>query len=244
MPQFEISSVKDGTIYFKKSVTKRMKFSGKVIAKKTCIDQNGNPYASVSIQINGETAITKWNCFDAVVAKKIKPLQEIVGYGIYFGPFKRKLERIEVKRTGGTKMVRTELQKKMDETAGLLDIEYKIDMLTGKISETGKINRKFEGETLEKTMIPYKQQIEDIEQQLDGMQKKLKEIAEIKETDELKNFMKLQQDAAKLAQKKSLEETVAKKTEELQFHRDSYKDQTRLVNDWRNWKKRFRKEQK
>ena len=137
--------------------------------------------------------------------------------------------------------MRTEAQKKMDKIAGLENIEYKLDVTTGKIVEKGTINKAFDGEALEKSMAGYKQQIEGLEQQLEDAREKLKACEAVEETEDVKKFVETQKQAGLFQQKKSMQEVVQKREEEIQFHRDNYKEQTRLVNEWRDWKKKFRK---
>lgn len=137
--------------------------------------------------------------------------------------------------------MRTEMQKKMDKVAGISDVEYKLSVKTGKIVETGTICKSFDGEALEKSLPGYKNQIAGIEKQLNEAKAKMKLCEGIEETEDLKNFIDMQRQAGLLQQKKGLVDVVKKREDELQFHRDNYKDQTRLLNEWRDWKKKFRK---
>lgn len=133
--------------------------------------------------------------------------------------------------------MRTEMQKKMDELAGLENVEFKLDAKTGKIVETGVINKGFDGEALEKSLPAYKQQVGDLEKQLEETQAKLNLCSAVEETEELKKFVELQKNSALLQQKKGLLEVVERKKEELQFHKDNLSDQYKMLKEWHNWKK-------
>ena len=137
--------------------------------------------------------------------------------------------------------MRSELQKKVDKTSGVMDLEYNLNKITGKIVETGKLEREIDPAKIEAGLTEYKQHLLDLETQVKQAEEKLKEIEAIEEDEEIKKFNELQQKIQKLAQRKGLQDLVQKKTEELEFHQDTYKEQTRLVNEWREWKKKMRK---
>jgi len=136
--------------------------------------------------------------------------------------------------------MRSELQKKVDKTSGVMDLEYNLNKITGKIVETGKLEREIDPAKIEAGLTEYKQHLLDLETQVKQAEEKLKEIEAIEEDEEIKKFNELQQKIQKLAQRKGLQDLVQKKTEELEFHQDTYKEQTRLVNEWREWKKKMR----
>ena len=135
-------------------------------------------------------------------------------------------------------MMRTETQKKMDGVAGLENVEYKLDEETGKIVESGIVNKSFEGEVLENNMEAYKQQVEGFEKQLEDAKAKLKLCEEVEETKEVKKFIETQKNVGLFLQKKGLVDVVKKREEELQYHRDNLVDQERLIGEWKEWKEK------
>ena len=103
MPEYEVSHVEKGTLFFSKVKPRKVSFEAIVLNIIPKVDRSGRPFITVVLQAQGEKS-SKWNCFDKEQAKKIKPHACMQVTGTYFGPFKRRLDSAEViKKIGGKK---------------------------------------------------------------------------------------------------------------------------------------------
>jgi len=98
MVELEIDCVKNGTIYFKKAVKRNVEFKAIVLEVEACVDRNNRPFTAAYLQPEESKKKERWNCFDLIEAKKIKPRRRLLVTGIYFGPFKKELKTVEVIR--------------------------------------------------------------------------------------------------------------------------------------------------
>ena len=102
MPEFEVTHVEKGTLFFAKIKPRKVCFEAIVLNIMPRVDKNERAFITVVLQAQGEKA-AKWNCFDQEQAQKIKSHACISVYGTYFGPFKRRLDKAEVIKTIGGK---------------------------------------------------------------------------------------------------------------------------------------------
>ena len=137
--------------------------------------------------------------------------------------------------------MRTETQKKIDQKSGLEDVEFHFDNETGEVVQTGKVLKRFNMEELEKSLPEYRVQVEKWESEIKETKAKLEELKGIENDEEIQNFLMVQAKVAKLSQKKNLEGQLLAREEEIQFHKDSVKDQNRFVEQFVKWRKEFRK---
>jgi beta-glucosidase-like glycosyl hydrolase len=129
--------------------------------------------------------------------------------------------------------MRTEAQKKMDEVLNLTEHVWLFDEAKGKI--VVKQVREFEPEKVEKQVEAYAEQIAGMEKEILENEAKLKEIGEIESDRKVREFLALMAKAGKLEQKRKIEEQLLKAKDQLQFHKDTFADQERLIGEWKAW---------
>ena len=131
--------------------------------------------------------------------------------------------------------MRTEAQKKVDKSMGLESMDYVFDSKTGKIMQKGVILREFEPETVKAGLQDYKKQLSDLKTEKETLTERLKELKPLIEDRAVKEWLMLQQKAAKVEQKKKIEERLKKIDEDLPFNLDTLAEQERLVKEYEAW---------
>lgn len=136
--------------------------------------------------------------------------------------------------------MRTEVQKKMDKKGGLENIEFHFDNETGEVVETGIVSKRINCEILENSLASYREEVNKASLEIEEIQNQLEKLKDFEEDEEVLNFIMLLNKANKLNQKKNLEGQLKARLDEIEFNKDNLQDQQRFVEQYREWKKKFR----
>jgi len=132
--------------------------------------------------------------------------------------------------------MKTEKQIERDKVNGVINLKDTFDKKTGKILRTGLIRKEIDPEALKELLVPVRQKIEELGENLKAMKKTL-ESAPVSCEAAVLEFLEVQKKAGKWAQAESLRAQIKQRQEDYDTLIDDIAEQDALLQEYKNWKK-------